>query len=202
MRRRRRTAETETETRSLPRTESFTFDGAEIPFVPGQSIAAALLAADVRVTRITRGSRPRGLFCGIGVCFDCLLTVNGQPNVRSCLQPARAGDLVQTQQGAGDEQRAVRAQHAPGGWDRRTIGTEVVVVGAGPAGLAAAVSAADSGADVVVVDAGHAPGGQYLRQPAGVLPAPVADHDDAAGVAYSRALAHPRVRVLSGRSCR
>src|SRR4029453_2768487 len=103
MRRRRSTAETET--RSLPRTESFTFHGAEIPFLPGQSIAAALLAADVRVTRIPRRSRPRGLFCGIGVCCDCLLTVNGQPNVRSCLQPARAGDLVQTQRGAGEEQR-------------------------------------------------------------------------------------------------
>src|SRR4029450_8239923 len=150
MRRRRRTAETETGSR--PRASPFTFDGAEIPFVPGQSIAAALLAADVRVTRITRGSRPRGVFCGIGVCFDCLLTVNGQPNVRSCLQPARAGDLVQTQQGAGDEHRAVRAQHGPGGWGRGAIGTEGVVVGAGPAGLAAAVSAADSGADVVVVD--------------------------------------------------
>jgi NADPH-dependent 2,4-dienoyl-CoA reductase/sulfur reductase-like enzyme len=195
--RRRRRAES-TDTQSLPRTESFTFDGAEIPFVPGQSIAAALLAADVRVTRITRGSRPRGLFCGIGACFDCLLAVNGQPNVRSCLQPARAGDAVQTQRGAGDEQRAVRDQYPLGGSDRRTVGAEVVVVGAGPAGLAAAVSAADSGADVVVVDAGQAPGGQYLRQPAGVPPAAAADHDDAAGVAYSRALAHPRVRILSG----
>src|SRR5215510_1434966 len=191
MRRRNRAAQTDT--RPLPRTESFTFDGAEIPFVPGQSVAAALLAADVRVTRVTRGSRPRGVFCGIGACFDCLLVVNGQPNVRSCLRPAHAGDVVQTQRGPGDEQRAARAQDALGGSDRRTIGAEVVVVGGGPAGLAAAVSAADSGADVVVVDAGLALGGQYLRQPAGVPPAAAADRDDAAGVAYSRALSHSRV---------
>src|SRR5262245_17114703 len=194
---RRRERAKQAAVRALPTTESFTFDGVAIPFAPRQSIAAALLAADVRVTRITRGSRSRGLFCGIGACFDCLLVVNGQPNVRSCLQPARAADVVQTQRGAGAEQRAVPVQHVLDRSDRRTTGAEVVVVGAGPAGLAAAVSAADSGADVVVVDAGSAPGGQYLRQPSGVSPAPAADHDGAAGVAFARALAHPRVRILS-----
>ena len=36
---------------------------------------------------------PRGVFCGIGVCFDCLVTVNGRPNQRACLVPGRAGDV-------------------------------------------------------------------------------------------------------------
>ncbi|MDT8913766.1 (2Fe-2S)-binding protein [Amycolatopsis sp. PS_44_ISF1] len=81
---------------------SFSFDGREIPAEPGQSIGAALIAAGHRSWRTTRhGGAPRGLFCGIGVCFDCLLTVNGRPNVRACLEQSRPGDDVRTQEGAG-----------------------------------------------------------------------------------------------------
>jgi len=74
---------------------SFTFEGKEIPAEPGQSIGAALVAAGYRAWRATRhGGEPRGVFCGIGICFDCLVTVNGQPNQRACLIEARAGDDV------------------------------------------------------------------------------------------------------------
>lgn len=80
----------------------FTFDGSPIPAVPGQSIGAALIAAGRRSWRITRfAGEPRGIFCGIGICFDCLVTVNGQPNRRACLVLAGAGDEVSTQEGAG-----------------------------------------------------------------------------------------------------
>nr|WP_184941706.1 (2Fe-2S)-binding protein [Planomonospora venezuelensis] len=74
-----------------------TVDGAAVPVVPGQSIGAALYGAGVRSWRTTRhGGRPRGLFCGIGVCFDCLVTVNGVPSLRACQIEARAGDRVTT----------------------------------------------------------------------------------------------------------
>jgi NADH dehydrogenase/NADH:ubiquinone oxidoreductase subunit G len=73
-----------------------TFDGREIPFEPGQSVAAALIAAGIRSWRSTRHeSAPRGLFCGIGACYDCLVTINGQPPQRACLVPARDGDVIQ-----------------------------------------------------------------------------------------------------------
>jgi predicted molibdopterin-dependent oxidoreductase YjgC len=72
-----------------------TFDGRPIPVVPGQTIGAALTAAGIRSWRRTRlADRPRGLFCGIGVCFDCLVTVNGRPSLRACLVEARPGDVV------------------------------------------------------------------------------------------------------------
>ncbi|MGV9776572.1 (2Fe-2S)-binding protein [Streptosporangium sp. NPDC003464] len=81
-------------------------DGAPVPVVPGQTIGAALHGAGIRAWRTTRiGGRPRGLFCGIGVCFDCLVTVNGVPSLRACLTEARPGDLVSTRPDDGPGER-------------------------------------------------------------------------------------------------
>ncbi|MFJ9550316.1 (2Fe-2S)-binding protein [Streptomyces erythrochromogenes] len=78
------------------------FDGRELPAQDGQSIAAVLWGAGILAWRTTReGGAPRGAFCGIGSCYDCLVTVNGRPNQRACLVPARPGDAVTTQEGAG-----------------------------------------------------------------------------------------------------
>ncbi|MFU8875948.1 (2Fe-2S)-binding protein [Micromonospora sp. SL4-19] len=73
-------------------THQMTFRGVAVPAEPGQSIAAALVAAGIPDWRTTRkGGRPRGLFCGIGVCFDCLITVDGVPDQRACLVTAADG---------------------------------------------------------------------------------------------------------------
>jgi predicted molibdopterin-dependent oxidoreductase YjgC len=78
------------------------FDGETIDVLPGQSVAAALWSAGIVAWRATRvDGRPRGVFCGIGVCFDCLVTVNGVPNQRACLLPAQPGDVITTQRGDG-----------------------------------------------------------------------------------------------------
>ncbi|GLZ79215.1 proline dehydrogenase [Actinorhabdospora filicis] len=79
-----------------------TVDGRDIDAEPGRSIAAVLHADGLRSWRTTRveGS-PRGLFCGIGVCFDCLVTINGRPNLRACLITVREGDVIETQEGVG-----------------------------------------------------------------------------------------------------
>jgi hypothetical protein len=83
-------------------TYSIAFDGRPVPAAPGQTVAAALWAAGVRSWRTTRdGGAPRGLFCGIGTCFDCLITVDGTPNQRACVVPARPGMTVATQLGTG-----------------------------------------------------------------------------------------------------
>lgn len=83
-------------------TYSFVFDGRAVPATPGQTVAAALWAAGIRSWRTTRtAGAPRGLFCGIGTCFDCLITVDGTPNQRACLIPARPEMTVSTQLGTG-----------------------------------------------------------------------------------------------------
>jgi hypothetical protein len=77
-------------------------DGEPVPLRPGESVAACLLAADRPVLRTTRfAGRARGVFCGIGVCFDCLVTVNGVDGIRACLRVAQPGDDVRT--GAGED---------------------------------------------------------------------------------------------------
>ena len=79
----------------------FTFDDQTITAISGQSIGAALLAANQRSLRETRfNNNDRGLFCGIGVCFDCLVIVDGISNQRACLIEAKPGMKVQKQVGS------------------------------------------------------------------------------------------------------
>ncbi len=87
---------------------SFRFGDRDIPFRDGQTVGAALMAAGVRSWRTTRlHGRPRGLFCGIGICFDCLVVIDGRPNQRACLALARDGLAVQPQEGTGHDDLAV-----------------------------------------------------------------------------------------------
>jgi len=81
---------------------SFSFDGQPIPFRSGQTVGAALWAAGVRSWRTTRqDERPRGIYCGIGICFDCLVWIDGRPNQRACLTEATPAADVRTQIGTG-----------------------------------------------------------------------------------------------------
>jgi hypothetical protein len=72
-------------------------DGQPVVGIAGQTIAGILLAAGRKSWRTTRSGAPRGVFCGIGACFDCVLTVNGVPDVRACRRRAADGDDVRTQ---------------------------------------------------------------------------------------------------------
>lgn len=73
-------------------------DGMPLRAYDGESVAAALLAAGRRSLRTTgRLHGPRGLYCGIGLCFDCVMRIDGRPNVRTCQTPVRAGMRVESQ---------------------------------------------------------------------------------------------------------
>ena len=76
---------------------TITVDGAAVTGIAGQSIAGILMAGDqLELRRTARHDRPRGVFCGIGVCFDCLVVVNDLQDVRACQRTARDGDIVST----------------------------------------------------------------------------------------------------------
>jgi aerobic-type carbon monoxide dehydrogenase small subunit (CoxS/CutS family) len=80
----------------MTQTITFTFNGNPIQCEEGKSIAAALIDSDQRELRKTRfGDEPRSIFCGIGICFDCVVVINGVANQRSCLIEARDGMKVE-----------------------------------------------------------------------------------------------------------
>ena len=78
----------------------FTYDGVEMVGCEGEPIDMALKAAGVEVHRFTaKRHEPRGIFCAIGRCTDCVMVVDGKPNVRTCMTPLVAGMDVRTQDG-------------------------------------------------------------------------------------------------------
>ena len=80
----------------------FIVDGHPVRAFQGESVAVALIAAGKRVLRRTaQQSEPRGVYCGVGICFDCVITIDGQPNVRACQTKVRAGMRIETQSGNG-----------------------------------------------------------------------------------------------------
>ena len=84
------------------RTVAIFIDGEQVQAVPGRSLASVLMARDVVSwrTNIVTG-QPRGPFCGMGVCFECELAVDGQPAVRACSTTVRAGMRVETDAASG-----------------------------------------------------------------------------------------------------
>lgn len=79
-------------------------DGRPLTAYPGESIAAALLAAGQPVfRRAPHSGAARGMFCGIGVCFECLVTVNGVRGVRACVTPVQPGMVIWTRSPEGLE---------------------------------------------------------------------------------------------------
>jgi len=91
----------------LPETKwlKITIDGKKIKAREGETIAAALIAAGVKVFRYSvKRNEPRSLFCAIGRCTDCVMTVNNQSNVRTCITLVEEGMEIETQKGLGKRQ--------------------------------------------------------------------------------------------------
>ena len=82
----------------------FTYDGKTMEGFEGEPIAIALRSNGVLIHRYTaRRNEPRGIFCAIGRCTDCIMVVDGVPNVRTCVEPLKEGMVIQTQFGNGPE---------------------------------------------------------------------------------------------------
>lgn len=72
-------------------------DGKEVEAFAGETVAAALLAAGIRGFRLShKHKEPRSLYCGMGVCYECLVTVNGVHAQRACVTFVEDGMKVET----------------------------------------------------------------------------------------------------------
>ena len=138
----------------------FYFQKKKIVGEEGDTIASALHAAGVTtLTTSLKYENPRGFFCGIGKCSSCLMRVNGVPNVRTCIAPLKEGISVEMQ-----EKLAELPNAEFFGESKKIIDVDVLIVGAGPAGLCAAIESATQGASVLIVDENQRVGGQLIKQ--------------------------------------
>jgi len=142
---------------SLP----FTFNGKKLKGYTGDSIAAALHANGITTFSTSlKYHRPRGFFCGIGKCSSCLMEVNGQPNIRTCITPLQANiSVTQQDSKAAWPKNATNSFYPP-----QQKNVDILIIGAGPAGLEAAIAAASLGAHVLLVDENTHIGGQLVKQ--------------------------------------
>jgi hypothetical protein len=82
----------------------FTFDGKTMEGFAGEPIAIALRSNGVLIHRYTaKRNEPRGMFCAIGRCTDCIMVVDGIPNIRTCVEPLKEDMAVETQHGNGPD---------------------------------------------------------------------------------------------------
>ena len=137
----------------------FYFDGEEISASEGDSVAAALLNAGKYVFGERVNGKERGLYCGMGVCNECLVTVDGERGLRSCMLSAKPNALVQREIDTKWTDTKRKAECPT----RSTYKADIIIIGAGPAGLNAAIAASASDAKVVVIDEREESGGQYFK---------------------------------------
>ena len=141
---------------------TFYFEGKPIEAYEGESVAVALYAVGIDVFSWSpKLRRPRGPFCMIGKCSSCFMTINGTPNSRACRTPVKEGLVVERQVGWGALQVSTASSEEV---STEKIEADLLVIGGGPAGLAAALEAAEHGLSVVLVDEHFKLGGQLLKQ--------------------------------------
>ncbi|WP_353200042.1 FAD-dependent oxidoreductase [Sandarakinorhabdus sp.] len=175
------------------------FEGEPILARAGESVAAALTAHGIRGLRTTRSDADRGLFCGMGVCQDCLVDIDGAPNRRACMTSVAPAMTIRRQRHGHSGTGAVDPRPPATIDDLPVERPELLVIGAGPGGLSAAIAARKAGVEVLVVDERRLPGGQYFKPVAvqgdDVMP-PDAQHRE--GLALVRQAIDAGVVIRSG----
>ncbi len=137
----------------------FSWNGKQQIGQPGDSIAAALFEAGVRIFGASRAGRARGLFCGMGACQECLVVVDGKRSRRACMTELRQDMAVETQ----DDRAGAPFPDTSPGPAADEISVDLAVLGGGPAGLSAAIAVRQAGFHVLVIDERSEAGGQYFK---------------------------------------
>lgn len=143
-------------------TVTFSFEGTPMTARKGEVISSALFAHGIRTFgKHPEDGSPQGIFCANGQCAQCLVIADGFP-VKACMHPVAEGmqvhALVNLPVLPGVPEESIVTS------DIDEIETDLLVIGAGPSGLGAAIEAADAGLRVMVVDDKDAPGGKLVLQ--------------------------------------
>ncbi len=178
------------------------FHGRKLIARRGERLLAALMAAGEYRLRITASGDMRGPFCGMGVCQECLVEVDGVPAQRACLTSVERAMSVRRQT---SHVGVVSAPEIMATYEVSTamdmLMPQIAVIGGGPAGMAAAICAASAGADVLLIDERPKLGGQFYKQPLAakdLRPANYDDHQFRGGRRLIRQLQHTGATVMSG----
>lgn len=145
-----------------PRAITVNYNGEAVEGQAGDTVASALIAAGDPALRVAREGDKRGVFCGMGVCAECTVMIEGKGESLACMTPATDGMVVDSAEPRLDLPSLDDSTSLP----ESTLTPDVVVIGAGPSGLAAAAVAAEGGLDVILLDERGKLGGQYYKQPA------------------------------------
>jgi len=150
----------------MPERFEIQVDGRALQVEAGLTVAAALQNAGQPFTRRSISGEARGPLCAMGICFECRVTIDGEPHRRACVESCRPGMRITTgtEPGTDPQSGIASAAAVDAGLPVATeLEADVAVVGGGPAGIAAACRASESGARVVLIDEGARPGGQIWR---------------------------------------
>ncbi|MHA1974576.1 MAG: FAD-dependent oxidoreductase [Candidatus Hodarchaeales archaeon] len=139
----------------------FTWNGEELEGIEGMVISSVLFSHGIKIFgHHAKDQSPQGIFCANGQCSQCTVIVDGKP-LKACMTPLQAGMVIQSLEGLPQlpaEDETVETS------DVATIKTEVLVIGAGPSGLAASKILADYGVKVLLIDDKDRLGGKLVLQ--------------------------------------
>jgi NADPH-dependent 2,4-dienoyl-CoA reductase/sulfur reductase-like enzyme len=139
---------------------TFIFNGTSYKALAGDSIASALINCGIYSLRQSAQGEKRGLFCGMGVCNECEVTVDDDEGELACMTRVTKNMVIETQR----QIKRIPISNCKS-FTEEKLAPDVMVIGGGPAGLASAATLAKSGLNVLVVDERSSPGGQYFKQP-------------------------------------
>jgi len=140
---------------------SFLFNGETVRGLEGEPVSTALIALGFfEFSRHPKDLAPQGLFCANGQCSQCTVLIDGIPR-KSCVTPLEEGMDVRTLKGLPVlPETDMPLKQA----ERRTIHTDIVVIGAGPSGLSAAYELGKMGFQVLLADDKEKLGGKLVLQ--------------------------------------
>ena len=139
----------------------FKFEDIDYTANLGESIASALISNEV--FELNNKMSKRGVFCGMGVCHECLVEVNGENNVRACMRKLESNAIIFKQKQVKitefDNENS-RQEH-----EHEEYYSDLLIIGGGIGGLSAALVASNCGVNTILVDDREKLGGQFCKQP-------------------------------------